>query len=69
MNDPTACMLCLDFNAISSKSYDYILKFIKNYNLYMGDKTTNLYLMPNFTYSTSLAKFYEEFSDKDPANK
>ena len=64
MNDPTACILCLDYNAISSKSYDYILKFIKNYSMYMGDKTTNLYLMPNFTYSTSLAKFYLESSSK-----
>lgn len=69
MNDPTACMLCLDYNAISSKSYDYILKFIKNYNMYMGDKTTNLYLMPNFTYSTALAKFYLESSANEESSK
>lgn len=61
MNDPTACMLCLDYNAISSKSNDFLLNFVKNYSCYMGDKTTNLYLMPNFTYSTALARFHTLF--------
>ena len=65
LNDPTACMLCLDYNAISSKSYSFILNFIKHYSNYMGDKTTNLYLIPNFTYSSSLAQFYLESEGKE----
>lgn len=57
LNDPTACLLCLDYNAISSKSYSFLLSFVKNYAKYTGQEDSTLYLMPNFIYSVALAKF------------
>jgi tetratricopeptide (TPR) repeat protein len=57
INDPTACMLCIDFNAISSKQYEFLLKFVQYFSYYVGLKNQSIYLMPNFTYSVALAKF------------
>ena len=59
VNDPTACLLSIDFNAISSKQYSYLLDFAKNYSHYLGSKTESLYLLPNFCYSVALAKMLE----------
>lgn len=58
MDDPTACLLCIDYNAISSKNNKYLLSFVKNYSKYIGKPDTTLYLVPNFTYSVALAKFH-----------
>ena len=58
IEDPTACLLSIDFNAISSKSYEYLIKFIKMFSYYLGNKDSSLYFMPNFTYSIALAKFH-----------
>ena len=63
-NDPTACLLCMDFNSISAKSHDYLLKFIQNYSRYLGDEKSSLYLLPNFTFSAALAKYYLDSSNK-----
>jgi hypothetical protein len=57
LDDPTACLLCIDYNAISSKQYAFLLQFVRHYAAYCGQKDTNIYLIPNFTYSTALAKF------------
>jgi hypothetical protein len=56
--DPTACMLCLDYNAISSKQYEYLSDFITTYSAYVNEPKTSLYLMPNFIYSFALARFH-----------
>lgn len=63
-NDPTACILCIDFNSISAKSYDYLLKFIEGYSRYIGDEKSSLYLLPNFIFSAALAKYYLDSSNK-----
>jgi len=42
INDPTACILC----------------FIKGFSQYIGNPKSSLYLLPNFTYSLALAKYY-----------
>lgn len=60
LNDPTACLLCIDFNAVSSKQFDFLFKFVQHYGSYSGVKEGSIYLMPNFTYSVALAKFHLE---------
>ena len=60
MNDPTACLLSIDFNAISSKQYSYLLNFTKDFSSYVGAKHESLYLLPNFCYSVALAKLLNE---------
>lgn len=57
LNDPTACLLCMDFNSISSKQYDFLLDFVQYFGYYIGLRQNSIYLMPNFTYSVALAKF------------
>lgn len=57
MNDPTACLLCIDFNSISSKSYQFLIDFVHYFGHYIGLRNNSIYLMPNFTYSLALAKF------------
>ena len=64
VEDPTACLLSLDFNSISAKSYDYLIKFVKCFAKYRGDSDKSLYFMPNFTFSTALAKFHLENQSK-----
>ena len=56
LNDPTACLLCIDFNAISSKQYEFLIDFVQYFSYYIGLKQNSIYLMPNFTYSLALAK-------------
>ena len=58
VGDPTACMLSIDFNAISAKAYTFLIKFISGFSNLIGEKNTSLYLMPNFIYSVSLSQFY-----------
>ena len=62
--DPTACLLSMDFNAISAKSYEYLIKFIKYFSFMIGKKETSLYFLPNFTFSIALAKFHLENQSK-----
>lgn len=64
IEDPTACMLCIDFNSISAKCYEFLIKFVQGFGKYIGEKKKGLYLMPNFTFSTALAKYYIENPDK-----
>lgn len=56
--DPVGGLLCLDYNALSAKQYDYLLYFAKNFGreIYKNSKSGILYL-PNMIYSVSLAKF------------
>ena len=58
INDPTASMLCIDFNSISAKCSDYLVTFVQDFSRYIGNPKTSLYLLPNFTYSIALAKYY-----------
>lgn len=58
LNDPTACLLCLDYNAISSKQSSFLIDFVAYFSSYCGSKNTSLYFLPNFTYSSALAKYY-----------
>jgi len=50
-------MLCLDYNAISSKNYEFLINFVNHFSSYTGAKNAGIYLMPNFMYSIGLAKF------------
>jgi hypothetical protein len=36
INDPTACLLCLDFNSISAKQYSFLIDFVKYFSRYLG---------------------------------
>lgn len=38
VNDPTACLLSIDFNAISSRQYQYLIEFTQLYSRYIGKK-------------------------------
>jgi len=60
INDPTACLLCMDYNAISSKQFDFLLKFVQYFSSCCGLKHHSIYLMPNFCYSVALAKMLKE---------
>lgn len=64
LNDPTACILCIDFNSISAKCSDYLISFIQSYGRYCGEQKSSLYLLPNFIYSFALSKYYQENPDK-----
>lgn len=55
--DPSACLLTLDYNAISAGQSEFLVDFVTYYSHYMGDKAKSLYLMPNFIYSFALAKY------------
>jgi hypothetical protein len=59
INDPTACLLSMDYNAISGKQYFYLIEFVQKFSDYTGAKGQSLYLLPNFCYSVALAKFLE----------
>lgn len=59
VNDPTASLLSIDFNAVSSKQYTYLISFAQHFSSYIGAKNSSLYLMPNFCYSVALARMYE----------
>ena len=59
LNDPTACLLCIDYNGISSKQYEFLLDFVKYFSHYIGLNKQSIYLMPNFTYSVALARFLQ----------
>lgn len=63
-DDPTASLLCIDFNSISAKCSEYLVNFVKCYSRYLGDSKASLYLLPNFTYSVALAKYYIEIGAK-----
>ena len=56
-SDPSACLLCLDYNAISANQPEFLIDFVTFYSHYIENKNTSLYLMPNFIYSFALAKF------------
>ena len=67
LTDPAACLLCLDYNALSAKQYSYLLDFTKLFSSYLPQKNpTTLYWLPNFTYSVALAKF---MADTDTPSK
>ncbi|KAL4512346.1 hypothetical protein ABPG72_005348 [Tetrahymena utriculariae] len=57
-SDPAGALLCLDYNSLSCKAYDYLIYFAKNfaYELYQNPKYSIQY-MPNYIYSCALAKF------------
>ncbi len=57
LNDPSACLLCLDYNALSAGQPEFLIDFVTYFSYYMGKKDTSLYLLPNFIFSFALAKF------------
>jgi len=58
--DPTGALLCLDYNALSSKQYRYLSYFASNYaaEFYKSDRFS-LMCLPNYLYSCALSKFCE----------
>lgn len=52
--DPLASILLLDFYAIKSMQYDFLIEFYTTFN-----PTKHLNLMPNMSMSTALAYFYK----------
>ena len=60
LNDPSACLLSLDFNAISSNQPEFLIDFVTYYSNCIGKNKMSLYFLPNFIYSFALAKFILE---------
>lgn len=56
-SDPLGALLSLDFHALSSKDFDYVVKMQADWktdgDLYPAEMTN----MPNFAYSAAYAKF------------
>lgn len=57
--DPLSVLLMIDFYALRSEQYDYLLSLYEEW-----EPTKRLSLLPNYRYSTSLALFY--MSQKSP---
>ena len=64
--DPVGGLLTIDYNALSSQNYDFLIsfphKFGKQY--YRSDEYSLIYL-PNYTYSCALAKFMKIVEDEN----
>jgi hypothetical protein len=60
VGDPLAAILLLDFYAIRSSQYEYLIDFYETFN-----PTKHLYLLPNMAMSTALAHFYLYDKTKD----
>lgn len=56
--DPLAIKLALDFYALRSKEYNWLIEFIQEF-----ENTKNLTQLPNFAFSNAVAHFY--ISDND----
>ena len=67
--DPVGGLLILDYNAISARSYDFLIDFVDNFckEVYWNDKYSILFL-PNFIYSCALAKFNKAFQNSEKTN-
>lgn len=57
--DPLAAKLILDFYALRSREYQWLIDFVTEW-----DSTKNLLQLPNFTYSLATAYFYIGDSSK-----
>lgn len=51
--DPLGCILLIDFYAIRSSQYEYLIEFYETLN-----DSKHLYLLPNIAFSIALAHFY-----------
>ena len=62
--DPLAIVLLVDFYALRSASYQWLMDLYTAWN-----PTRNLSQLPNFSYSTALASFhiYQQSSPPSPA--
>lgn len=65
LQDPTASILCLDYNSISAKQYDFIVDFSAYYGDEFIKNGTTIYWLPNLMYSVPLAKFLKATQTKD----
>lgn len=52
-NDPLAIKLALDFYALRSKEYNWLIEFVAEF-----ENTKNLTQLPNFAFSNAIAHFY-----------
>ncbi|RCH81654.1 Transcription factor 25, partial [Rhizopus stolonifer] len=55
--DPLGALLSLDYHALSSRDYDYILKMVSEYKTAGDLYPVDLKNMPNFAYSAAYAQF------------
>jgi len=64
--DPVGGLLTLDYNSISCKNFDYLMKFPNKFGkqYYKDDKYSLIY-MPNYLYSVALCKFYKLTEDEN----
>ena len=53
--DPLACLLLIDFLAVRSSEFEFLLRFFHEL-----DPAKNLSQLPNFAYSVALAQFHLE---------
>lgn len=65
LDDPTAALLCLDYNAISAKQYDYVLQVAAHFGHDLLKKGSTIYWLPNIMYSAALARFLKATETKD----
>lgn len=56
--DPLAIKLALDFYALRSREYDWLIEFVSEF-----EGTKNLTQLPNFAFSYAIAHFYSREND------
>ena len=65
-HDPVGGLLTLDYNAISSKNFEFLLSFPHQFGEeYYKSKGFSLLYMPNYIYSCALAKFLTILRDNE----
>jgi hypothetical protein len=67
-HDPVGGLLTLDYNAISSKNFEFLFDFPHKFGeQYYKSKNFSLAYLPNYVYSCALAKFLYKMKDKENA--
>jgi hypothetical protein len=61
-NDPLGCILLIDFYAIRSNQYEYLIEFYEEFNV-----SKSLHLLPNIAMSVALA-YFNLFNQKNDTN-
>ena len=61
--DPLACLLLIDFLALRSSEFDFLLRFFHEL-----EPAKNLSQLPNFAYSVALAQFHLELQVGSDSN-
>lgn len=62
--DPMGVLLVIDYYALRSNQYEYLIKFYNEWN-----PARNLYQLPNFAFSVPLARYLQAVDDGKPVTE